>query len=150
MHELEKLYRQEKLKYIRLVSRSLRINNSEAEDVFHNAIEKATKNYKNFNPNIGKFSSWFNRIILNEISNFLYKTNKRQSLLDDKPIDQILDYSSLLEDSPEILIEFFKDEDKRILIHLHILGYSIKETSAILKISKNKVRHVNNKFKKDL
>ncbi len=67
MTQLEKLYRDNRKRYVNMMSRILRHDRAGGEDVVQEAFCRALKFYGSYDERRGKLETWFNTILFNSL-----------------------------------------------------------------------------------
>ena len=154
MEELERLYRQNKGKYFKIVRRILRNDETKVEDIIHSAFTRAVEYWPTFDPNRGKIENWFYSILFNEVYRSLRK-DKRDKTEDitNFPYIEGIDYNKAIENYNTIqstINTLGEGLVKSTLVTIYVQGYSIQEASGICKTSESNIKQICRRFKKGL
>lgn len=133
------------------VTRIYAQNSSDAEDLRQEVIYQAWRSYARFEGK-SKFSTWLYKIALNTALTHKAKEDKRKSIPEQADVWQEID-QAVGKDLLIHLIRQFNDSDK-LIIMLHLDGYSNDEVALISGISKNhvavKLHRIKEKLAKNL
>ncbi|PTM06303.1 MAG: hypothetical protein DA405_00520 [Bacteroidetes bacterium] len=118
------------------VTRIYARNSDDAEDLRQEVIYQAWRSYPRFKGE-SKFSTWLYKIALNTALTHKAKEEKRKSI----PEQSVISQSETLSDSKELLIKYIRqfNDAEKLIIMLHLDGYSNDEIALIAGISKNHV-----------
>jgi RNA polymerase sigma-70 factor (ECF subfamily) len=111
-------------------------NSDDAEDLRQEVIYQAWRSYSRFKGE-SKFSTWLYKIALNTALTHKAKEEKRKSI----PEQSVISMSETLSDSKELLIKYIRqfNDAEKLIIMLHLDGYSNDDIALIAGISKNHV-----------
>lgn len=125
-----------------------------AEEVVHEAYARALKHWKAYNPEIGKFSSWFNNILNNSLNRCLSDEAGMFLSFDDDDQDLepfVIDYDP---DIPQdIVIRIKKSIDEQpverseVLRMFFLLGMKTREIEECVELSHNNIRKIIQRFR---
>jgi RNA polymerase sigma-70 factor (ECF subfamily) len=118
------------------VTRIYARNSDDAEDLRQEVIYQAWRSYSRFKGE-SKFSTWLYKIALNTALTHKAKEEKRKSI----PEQSVISMSETLSDSKELLIKYIRqfNDAEKLIIMLHLDGYSNDDIALIAGISKNHV-----------
>ena len=118
------------------VTRIYAHNSDDAEDLRQEVIYQAWRSYPRFKGE-SKFSTWLYKIALNTALTHKAKEEKRRSV----PEQTVIRNSDTLSDSKELLIKYIRqfNDAEKLIIMLHLDGYSNDDITLIAGISKNHV-----------
>ncbi len=111
-------------------------SSDDAEDLRQEVIYQAWRSYPRFKGE-SKFSTWLYKIALNTALTHKAKEEKRRSI----PEQSVISHSETLSDSKELLIKYIRqfNDAEKLIIMLHLDGYSNDDIALIAGISKNHV-----------
>ncbi len=116
------------------VTRIYARNSDDSDDLRQEVIYQAWKSYPRFKGE-SKFSTWLYKIALNTALTHKAKEEKRKSVPDQSPITS----KETLGESKELIINNIRqfNDAEKLIIMLHLDGYSNEEIALIAGISKN-------------
>lgn len=156
MEQLLELYKNDRKRYINIMSHILRGDRAGAEDVVQEAFTRAVRFIDNYNPKKGKMSTWFMTILFNALRDVQkemrgqvqYQNCDNLSMEDVFGEDEIVfskEFKILLRKK----IESQKNEQhQQILMLFFISGYTSTEISQLMeKVSPSNVTTVVSRFR---
>jgi len=116
------------------VTRIYARNGDDAEDLRQEVIYQAWKSYPRFKGD-SKFSTWLYKIALNTALTHKAKEEKRKSI----PRQSEVSPQEILSESKELIIKYIRqfNDAEKLIIMLHLDGYTNEEIALIAGISKN-------------
>ena len=153
-HNIEGFYRENYSRLVSQMSRKMAGNKTAAEDVVQEAFMRATKAIHSYDPDRGKFSSWFNVILYNVLRDAQseYKHSPEESV-EELSVSSVLDGAEYATEdfSKEIRHKIYNAKNQKhkdILELFFVYGYTSKEIPYLLEdVSQSNVTTVVKRFK---
>lgn len=147
MDFIEKLYKEDREKYVKLLT-NLTNNYTTSEDIVQQAFLQALQYKDGYKEELGAVGSWFSKILFNTYSKHMQKENKHNHLDlsvanrvvvdgDTKTIKPLFDI---------VVGENFTFKEGIILLLIYYKGYTIKEVGCSLHTSESLVKKLCSRF----
>lgn len=157
MKELEEFYRTHRTRLVVSICRKVGGNYDVAEDVVQEAFMRAISFYPSFDPERGKLSSWFNKIMYNAMRDVQNRgVEDLSTMSEDCSADDVMGGETRLDSRARTILaeDIRKVKNKlhrRVLYLFYVLGYSSKEISMIeVGVSQSNVTTIAMRFKKQV
>lgn len=138
MKEIEQLYKENRKRYVNLMSSILRGDRAAAEDVVQEAFTRALYFQGTFNPERGKLKTWFNTIMFNALRDIQREMRGYPSEDSANFSSEDVEHFTDFKEQPEkmLFLEYKianvnNPRHKRILELFFLLGYSAREISQV-------------------
>lgn len=155
MEQLIELYNKNRKAYVNIMSSILRGDRAAAEDVVQEAFTRAVRFIDNYNPERGKFSTWFTTILFNSLRDVQkemrghptqpYKDVSLEDLFGNDEILASKDFRTFLRQKIQ---QQPNDQHQQVLEMFFLSGYTSTEISQLMpKMSVSNVTTIVSRFR---
>lgn len=146
INTLEAFYKENKENHVKIITKFLKFNKHLAEDIVQESYMKAFQYWSSYNETKGSVQTWFNKILFNTLRSYQRKNIATLSLKDNhaNPEQYLAQIVFLNEE-----ISLIKNKKHRQILELfYIAGYSSREISSFVKISRSNITTICSRFRK--
>lgn len=150
--ELEKYYKECRKKHVKYIAYLLKGDKASAEDVVQDSFVKAFQKIDQYDPSKGKFSTWFNRILFNTLSDYRRESDDLKSLENYfNLIDWLNSETSVSSkiDLAKVVSMVEPDSHRKIVEKFYLFGWGRDEIAATYGLSPKYVGQICYKFRRE-
>lgn len=149
--DIQQLYVENSQNQIKMMTRILRGDWAQAEDVVHEAYARALQYQDSYDPKRAKISTWFNKILFNALRDVQQEYNNRPQETTEEVSTEDLDMKEIDERVVQAINKVKNEKHQSVLWLFFVKGYNSKEISQIEdEVSQTNVTTIINRFKSEV